>query len=72
MKNQYSRKDQIEEFMCSLRRAATFAEEVKGYAYPKELAQFIKPIQDILNTAGDIEAKHFAKQWAKEDEEASQ
>ena len=72
MSNQYSRKDQIEEFMFGLRRAATFAEEVRGYAYPKELAQFIKPIQDILNTAGDIEAKHFAKQWAKEDEEAAQ
>ena len=72
MSNQYSRKDQIEEFLFGLRRAATFAEEVKGYAYPKELAQFVKPIQDILNTASDIEAKYFAKQWAKEDEEAAQ
>ena len=71
MSNQYSRKDQIEEFMCSLRRAAYFAEEVKGYAYPKELAQFIKPLQDILNTAGDIEFQYFQKQWAKEDNEAA-
>jgi hypothetical protein len=72
MSNQYSRKDQIEEFMGSLLRAATFAEEVKGFAYPKELAQFIKPLQDILNTAGDIEFKYFQKQWAKEDDEAGQ
>ena len=71
MSNQYSRKDQIEEFLCSLRRAATFAEEVKGFAYPKELAQFIKPLQDILNTAGDIEFQYFQKQWAKEDNEAA-
>ena len=70
MKNQYSRKDQIEEFMCSLRRAAIFAEEVKGHAYPKELAQFIKPLQDLLDVAGDIEFKYFEKQWTKEDEEA--
>ena len=71
MSNQYSRKDQIEEFLCSLRRAATFAEEVKGFAYPKELAQFIKPLQDIQNTAGDIEFQYFQKQWAKEDNEAA-
>ena len=71
MSNQYSRKDQIEEFLCSLRRAATFAEEVKGFAYPKELAQFIKPLQDIQNTAGDIECQYFQKQWAKEDNEAA-
>jgi hypothetical protein len=70
MKNQYSRKEQIEEFMCSLRRAAIFAEEVKGFAYPKELAQFIKPLEDLLDVAGDIEFKYFKDQWAKEDEEA--
>ena len=71
MNNQYSRKDQIEEFMHSLRRAAIFAEEVKGHAYPKELAQFIKPLQDLLDVAGDIEFKYFEKQWAKEDDEAA-
>ena len=69
MKNQYTRKEQIEEFMCSLRRASYFAVEMKGYAYPKELAQFIKPLEDLLDTAGEIEYKYFKDQWAKEDEE---
>ncbi len=69
MKNQYSRKDQIEEFVCSLRRAAYFAEQVKGYAYPKELAKFITPLQELVNQAGEIEFKYFEKQWNKEDEE---
>lgn len=74
MSNQhkYSRKDQIEEFMCSLRRAATFADKVYNHAYPKELAQFIKPLQDMLDTASEIEFKYLEKQWAKEDEEAAE
>lgn len=70
MSNQYSRKDQVEEFMSSLHRAAKFADQVKGFAYPKELAQFIKPLQDILITAREVEFKYFEKQWSKEDEEA--
>jgi len=69
MNNQYSRRDQIEEFMCSLRRAAYFAKQANGFAYPKELAKFIAPLQELVNQAGEIEFKYFEKQWIKEGEE---
>jgi hypothetical protein len=72
MRNQYSRKDQIGEFVGSLRRAAHFAEQINGYAYPKELSKFIAPLQELVNQALDIEFKYFEKQWNKEDEEAAE
>ena len=68
MKNQYSRKDQIEEFVCSLRRALTFSETVPGYAYPKELSNFIQPLTELVKQANDLEYKYFSKQWKTEDD----
>ena len=69
MKNQYSKKDQIEQFMGSLHRALTFAQQVRGYSYPPELAKFVEPLQHLFSQAGDIEVQYFQKQWKQEQEE---
>jgi hypothetical protein len=70
MSQKYTRKDQIEEFVGRLRGALSYAQVRSNSAYPKELAEFIKPLEELVDKAADIEYKYFAKQWAQEDEEA--
>ena len=68
--NKYTRKEQVEDFIHSLRRALHFSKPTNNHAYPKELAKFTESLEQLVNEASDIEFKYFEKQWQKEDEEA--
>lgn len=68
---QYSKKEQVEEFIHSVMRAYKFAGPMPGYTYPKELAPFQEPLLEIQRQLDTIEARYFRKQWDREDEEAA-
>ena len=65
----YSRKEHLEEYVFSIRRALHFSGKLSNYAYPPELAQFEIQLQELVKQADELEIKYFEKQWQQEEEE---
>lgn len=69
--SKYSKKEQVEEFIFSVRRAYQFAGPLGNYTYPQELAQFREPLLEIDRQLNAIEERYFRAQWDREDKEAA-
>lgn len=70
--NKYSKKQCVEEFLFSIRRAISFTKKVPGKNAPKELEKYESMLWEIVKELGPLEEKLFRTQWDKEDEEAAE
>jgi hypothetical protein len=70
--NRYSKKDCVEEFLYSIRRAQTFTVKVTGRNVPKELKKYGPILAAMETELCDLEEKLFRTQWDKEDAEAAE
>jgi len=66
--NRYTKKECVEEFLFSVRRAMIFTKKTPGYNVPKQLEKYGAVLESMIAELGEFEEQLFRAQWAKEDE----